>query len=411
MSDPKVIVPGVVYFRNDEEDGNQAHNLVIHFSADVDKRSLCYRPTGKGGRKCYHRVGRHREEGGCARCGCHAFLSWEDYASREYSGGKFGPKWGQEQNIDFDAETGLLTFWAYNADVNLVDPFPIPLEWPKWVAVDFGGTAAATAVVLLAENPRTLQRVVWGEVYARETGSAVIRRRVYELFAREYHLDLGSFKLEDLLEDGVGDPARPQDILDWADEPFSIPLHGNPRNSKGRGLSINARKAGIHRVNEWLEPSAYCHRCAKRTPLAPECFNCGTKQTPAPLLVFQRGRAPELERTLPLIKTAPKKADRQEGPDEPERGAEDHAPDALRYGCMTRPLEEATVPPADDILNVPGHRLGFNQLLDRVVAERVAQIQAEKRHLEEDADPDVVQGTDPLLEIEAELGLIYREEW
>jgi hypothetical protein len=62
------------------------------------------------------------------------------------------PAWKFEMfyNGNFTRPAGLI-YEDYDEAIHLVDDFPLPLQWPRYVGIDFG--AVHTALVWVAENP------------------------------------------------------------------------------------------------------------------------------------------------------------------------------------------------------------------------------------------------------------------
>ena len=117
--------PGVSAYRNDGPGGNDAFSLVIHFTADPAKRELCYR------RGCGHLHDNHKQgERYCQvrGCKCLGFVTWARKESRRYLGGEDSIDFRQEYHIDFESESGILTFYAWSSEYNLVAPFRVPAE-------------------------------------------------------------------------------------------------------------------------------------------------------------------------------------------------------------------------------------------------------------------------------------------
>lgn len=357
---------GVVLYRNER---NGSTNLVVHYSADPEKRDP----------------------------------SWAAEESRMY-GGVTSVDWLQEQEIDFTAEAGILTYWAFDRFKNVVPWIKIPPDWQRWVSVDFGGTVPS-CVLFFAQNPLTNQVVVWNEIWVAQVPSNAVKAEVYELLAADAGVAPENLAIGDILADAVGDPKRRQDILDWNAEPWPVPLHGNPPKGK---LDLNARKAGENKVNDWLAPSFVC--CYRRQVIRDlgtkmRCRKCGVERDGAPLLVILEGKAPNLVRTLPEIRRAAPALAGQEGKEDDEKGQELHAADALRYGVMTWTVEDVGPAPEKDLLAVPSWRLPTDQILQKVRAERVARLERERWEQENELDDSVLTSVDPLTALEQELGL------
>lgn len=90
--------------------------------------------------------------------------AWYEEEIRKYPGGPQGPKWLQEMERDFGAHLGDLMYPQYSDDDHVVKDFPIPSEWPKWRAADWGNRNE-TAVLWIAEDPVERVYYVYREFY------------------------------------------------------------------------------------------------------------------------------------------------------------------------------------------------------------------------------------------------------
>lgn len=66
--------------------------------------------------------------------------AWAKAASAKYgTKGIESWKWRQEMEIDFTAASGEPVYANYREAVHVMDDFPIPADWPRWVVYDPGG--------------------------------------------------------------------------------------------------------------------------------------------------------------------------------------------------------------------------------------------------------------------------------
>lgn len=295
--------PGVSVYRNPK---NDSVCMVVHYSADPLKRNS----------------------------------RWAAKESAKYDGGASGTKWRTEQEVDFDAEEGLNTFYAFDSQRNVVAPFPVPVNWRRWLAVDPGGTVP-TAVLFLAQDPLSQRIVVYDEIYRAKVGTLALKTEAYAKVADSVGVPMRELRMVDWLETGFMDPARKQDIIDWNDEPFPVPIQGNLRKGN-TGIAINSVLAGESRVNELLAPSFAC--CGTLWTIRDlhdvgRCMVCHAEKRGEPLLVIMGERCPNLVRTLPLVRRKPAVGVGLQAPEQDIAGVERHAPDALRYGVVGWSIE------------------------------------------------------------------------
>jgi hypothetical protein len=198
-------------------------------------------------------------------------------------------------------------FEEFNPELHLIDPFDIPEDWPRWIAVDYGFNAPWCALWLTREKPG-------GHIY-------VYRERY---------------------SPGLRDEQQAQEILRASgDENISLtvldPSMFNPRTESQRA-SIAQVYATAGCQN--LVPG---HNARKQGwAIMRRAFAHDNGEHP-PRLRFFRGRCPNLERTIPQLVVDG--LDPEDVADKigPHSHAEDHAADALRYGlCAEAQPEQAT---------------------------------------------------------------------
>lgn len=184
-------------------------------------------------------------------------------------------------------------FKAYSRNIHLVDPFPLPPGWRYWSGVDFGHRDA-TAVLWASSSPIG-DFYIFKEYYASdrptEVHTAVVKaqdRALPHIIRVSDHHALGK-----------------QLAHDWR-------THGVPTLDAGVD-----RKSRRDRVMAMLEPRDY-HK--------PHHVQSGIGKYPRLFIV--RGRCPNLEREMNLLKW--KEGTRQEGTYGDTLG-DDHAIDALEY--------------------------------------------------------------------------------
>jgi hypothetical protein len=202
---------------------------------------------------------------------------------------------------DWDVWLGQL-FGEWRRHLHVVEPFPIPEAWPRWVSVDYGYAAPFCALWFArapagAELPGPDGRPIYLTIKR-----TFVYREVYEkeLIAQDQALRIRNASVGERIQLVVGDPSmwgRERDGLSVADEYAAARVPIVPAN--------NDRLAGVGRVHRAL--SAHDVYGPELQVLA-GCRN--------------------LIRTLPGL---PRDQIHQEDVD---TDAEDHAYDALRYGLM-----------------------------------------------------------------------------
>ncbi|MCL2695272.1 MAG: phage terminase large subunit [Clostridiales bacterium] len=188
-------------------------------------------------------------------------------------------------------------FTEFNRDAHVVHPFPIPTWWRRFRAMDWGYNDPC-CVLWLAVSPEG-RVIVYRELYARRTLSSEIARRVKEESRGE--AIAYTVASPDAWQQRGLRGVEGQCIADVF-AAGGVPLL--PAN--------NARISGWQRVREFLAAGA---------------------DGQAGLQIFDT--CPNLIRTLPLLTFDTFSAE------DVADNCEDHAPEALRYGLMTRPGRSA----------------------------------------------------------------------
>ena len=211
-------------------------------------------------------------------------------------------------------------FTEWNPEVHVVDGFEIPEHWPRWVAVDYG-FAAPWCALWLARDPETRRMYVYRERYMTglrdEEQAAIIAEASSDERIVAYVLDPSMFN------------ARTEANRPSIAQVYQAALPGAPiipgHNNRRTGWAI-VRRALAHAAEaaEAAEAADDDRRPqpSKASHDAPSAI---------PRLRLFKGRAPNLERTLPALVHDP--LDPEDVADKLKNvKTEDHAPDALRYG-------------------------------------------------------------------------------
>ena len=188
------------------------------------------------------------------------------------------------------------SFPEFNKSTHVVDPFEVPKGWQKFRAADWGYSSPACVLWFAIDYDNNLW--IYRELYTKKITADVFARKVLMLEKDEY------------IRYGVLDAST------WA-----------KRGDIGPSIAETMIQAGCKwrpsdrtprsRISGKLE----IHKRLKLTETA--------KKEPG-LRIFSTCR--NLIRTLPLLPLD------DHNPEDIDTNAEDHAYDALRYGCMSRPM-------------------------------------------------------------------------
>ena len=188
------------------------------------------------------------------------------------------------------------SFPEFNKSIHVVDPFEVPKGWQKFRSADWGYSSPACVLWFAIDYDNNLW--IYRELYTKKITADVFARKVLELERNEY------------IRYGVLDAST------WA-----------KRGDIGPSIAETMIQAGCKwrpsdrtprsRISGKLE----IHKRLKLTETA--------KKEPG-LRIFSTCR--NLIRTLPLLPLD------DHNPEDIDTNAEDHAYDALRYGCKSRPI-------------------------------------------------------------------------
>ena len=187
------------------------------------------------------------------------------------------------------------SFPEFNKDIHTVEPFEIPRSWTKFRTCDWGYSSYACCLWIAVDWDNNLW--VYREMYTSKVTADVFARRVLEHEVNEY------------IKYGVLDSST------WARRGDVGPSIAETMIQEGCRWRPSDRSPKS-RINGKME----LHKRLK--------FDDELKQ---PKLKFFT-TCTNLIRTLPLLPI-----DRN-NPEDVDTDAEDHAYDALRYGCMSRPM-------------------------------------------------------------------------
>jgi len=187
------------------------------------------------------------------------------------------------------------SFPEFNKDIHVIKPFDIPRNWMKFRACDWGYSSPACCLWIAVDFDNNL--FVYRELYTQKVTADMFARKVLDAEEGEY------------IRYGVLDSstwARRGDIGPSIAE--TMILEGCRWRPSDR--SPRSRIAGKLEIHKRLRPD---------------------EETGYPSL-FVLDNCVNLIRTLPMLPTD------KNNPEDVDTHAEDHAYDALRYGCMSRPI-------------------------------------------------------------------------
>lgn len=210
-------------------------------------------------------------------------------------------------------------FPEYDANIHVIEPFPIPASWLKFRAADYG-YANPTAVLWIAINPSTNQLVVYRELYGSGITGRQLAHSIQRLEQDEY-VRYGVLDRTVWRQTGQTGPSV-------ADEMISEGVRWQMSNS-----SKGSRIHGKNKLHELLKIDEF---------------------TGEPGIVFFN-TCRQLLTDLPTLPVDPNGKE-----DIDEKFVSDHTYDALRYGIMSRfnmttPVKDYSTPHAEYADNVFGY--------------------------------------------------------
>jgi len=187
-------------------------------------------------------------------------------------------------------------FPEFSKATHVVDPFEVPKGWQKFRSADWGYSSPACVLWFAIDYDNNLW--IYRELYTKKITADVFARKVLELERQEY-IRYGVLDASTWAKRGDIGPSIAETMIQtgckWR------PSDRTPRSRISGKLEIHKR----------LKPSEN----AKKEP---------------GLRIFSTCR--NLIRTLPILPLD------DTNPEDINTNVEDHAYDALRYGCMSRPM-------------------------------------------------------------------------
>ena len=188
-------------------------------------------------------------------------------------------------------------FPEFNKDVHVVEPFDIPRNWHKFRACDWGYSSPACVLWFAIDFDNNLW--IYRELYTKKVTADLFAQQVLNLEQKEY-IRYGVLDSSTWARRGDVGPSIAETMINsgcrWR------PSDRSPRSRINGKLEIHKRLSVRDKGDE-TKPSLFIFN---------NCIN--------------------LIRTLPLLPCD------KNNPEDVDTHAEDHAYDALRYGCMSRPI-------------------------------------------------------------------------
>ena len=182
-------------------------------------------------------------------------------------------------------------------DAHVVEPFEIPRNWHRFRACDWGYSSPACVLWFAIDFDNNLW--VYRELYTKKVTADVFAQQVLNLEHKEY-IRYGVLDSSTWARRGDVGPSIAETMITagcrWR------PSDRSPRSRINGKLEIHKRLS-LRETNDGEKPSLYVFN---------NCIN--------------------LIRTLPLLPCD------KNNPEDVDTHTEDHAYDALRYGCMSRPI-------------------------------------------------------------------------
>jgi len=188
-------------------------------------------------------------------------------------------------------------FPEFNRQVHVVKPFDIPRNWHKFRSCDWGYSSPACVLWFAIDFDNNLW--VYRELYTQKVVADIFARQVLDMERGEY-IRYGILDSSTWARRGDVGPSIAETMITagcrWR------PSDRSPRSRINGKLELHKRFSVRDRGNE-KKPSLF---------IFDNCIN--------------------LVRTLPLLPCD------KNNPEDVDTHTEDHAYDALRYGCMSRPI-------------------------------------------------------------------------
>lgn len=217
---------------------------------------------------------------------------------------------------DWDIFAGqYFSDWRRNKHV--CKPFKVPDHWRKWRSIDFGYNDHTAVLWYAADEDGRVY--VYRELYIRETLATDVAKKVYEL-SRD------GDEYEDIRYTVAGHDMwqkRGNDFV--AGENIAESFHN---------AGVFVEKADISRVVGWSRVREYLADASDGKPHLQVFESCGNLIRTLPLMIYDERRTEDV-------------ADH----------GEDHLPDSLRYGLMSRPIKSKPLAAEESVIQKHKNRI------------------------------------------------------
>lgn len=194
---------------------------------------------------------------------------------------------------NWDVYEGV-AFPEFRRDLHVLDTFSIPSNWPKFRACDWGYSSPACCLWFAIDYDNNL--IVYRELYGKGLTADVFALKVLALEAKD-NIKYGILDMSTWAKRGDVGPSIAETMIrlgcSWR------PSDRSPNSRISGKLEVHRRLASVDNSKPKLQILSTCTNLIRTLP------------------------------ALPLDKNDIEDVDTD---------AEDHAYDALRYGCMSRPL-------------------------------------------------------------------------
>ncbi|WP_191057799.1 terminase family protein [Geminicoccus harenae] len=239
---------------------------------------------------------------------------------------------------DWDVIQGAF-FDNWRSDRHMIKPFAIPKHWPRIRAFDWG-SAKPFAVIWAALSD--------GSIPAIPRGCLVVYREWYG--CPDGQANVGIKLKNELIAQGIVAREEGEEMADAVADPAIFAEEGGPSIAEVMHREgCRFRRADNKRPPGWQQIRSRLEGDGDGRPM---------------LMVFDTCR--HLIRTLPALQHD------QHRPEDVDTDGEDHAADALRYLCMTRPYHRPQ--PVEKPREIDTRIPTFNQLLEMHEAQRGSRI-------------------------------------
>jgi hypothetical protein len=253
---------------------------------------------------------------------------------------------------DWNVVSGAF-FPEFNAGVHVVAPKQLPKRWLKFRAMDWG-SAKPFCVLWFAVSDGDMREQPYGDtpagVFDIPKGALVVYREWYGVKTDEqgvFEPNVGLKLTAEQLADGILERERKDETTYCVIDPSAFAQNGGPSIAERMGLRGVYSKAADNRRVATLGAIGGWDQVRQRLQ--------GEDDKP---MLYITSTCQHLIRTLPVMQHD------EDHPEDLNSDGEDHAVDALRYGCMSRPWTQ----PKPTNLEPPRGARTIKEMADRYEA-------------------------------------------